>query len=267
MKIWPLLGAIWICSASYQVAAATTFQWAAMALSVKDNKPIEGVEFYFAFTDTRNGRRTEKTCTTPADGICTLQQDASGGGFFGRASNMNAEVRYKKDGFLEMANIVWKDTSSGKTAFFLLTPVGYPEEQAALARARDEEKRRAEVTAARKRYDLIANLADAHAGASLPCLTKSHCEKMFALTELYITEYSGTKIQTATPTTITTYNPIEPNEVSLNGRRLPGKADGSTISIKAVCKDVLLNPSDRCLESAVIALNGFAPYMKKFLRN
>lgn len=44
-------------------------------------------------------------------------------------------------------------------------------------------------------------------------------------------------------------------------------AHNTTISLKAVCKDVLLNPTDSCLEPAVVALNGFPQFMKTFLKN
>ncbi|MDM5179770.1 hypothetical protein PO883_21495 [Massilia sp. DJPM01] len=241
-------------------------KWAAAAFSVKDQQPVDGVEFTFELTDTRSGLKTLRNCVTPADGVCSLTVPASSSFFAGKA-NMNAVVTYKKAGFQDTAHISWKDTDKGKTAFFMLTPVGYAEEQSQAALMREQEQARASAAAQLARAERSRRIASAHEAAAVVCKNKAQCDKVFALAEIYVSEHSATKIQTATATTITTYNPTSAERASLNARRLPGKGDSSTVSLQALCKDELLYPSDACVDGAIATLNGFAGYVQSMLKN
>jgi hypothetical protein len=250
------------------VANATrTMVWAATATSVADNKPIDGVVFRFVLTDYKSGKVTEQSCVTSESGSCLVEVEAEVVGFFDRASSMKGEVTFKKEGFLPLANIRWEDGRRGKIANFVLTPVGYPEEQERLAKLTEERIRREIEEEDKQRALLRARFLAAEQAAMLSCSTKTQCEKMFALTEIYITEHSSTKIQLATPTTITTYGPSDDITPTLNARRVPGRGDSSVVSLSAVCKPSVMRPTDECVELAILKLNRFRSYISDALKN
>lgn len=250
------------------VATATrTMVWAAVATSAADNKPVDGVVFNFVLTDYKNGKVTEQSCVTSESGSCLVEVEAEGGGFFDAASNMKGEVTFKKEGFLPLANIHWEDGRRGKIAYFALTPVGYPEEQERRAKLTEERTRREIVEEDKQRALLQARFRAAEQAAMLSCSSRTQCEKMFALTEIFITEHSSTKIQLATPTTITTYGPGDDITPTFNARKVPGRGDSSVVSLSAVCKSSVMRPTDECVESAILKLNRFKSYISDSLKN
>ena len=250
------------------VASATrTFIWAAAANNIVDNKPIDGVVFHFVLTDNKSGKVTEQSCVTSENGSCFIEAEAEGGGFFDRPSNMEAKITFKKEGFLPLANIQWKNGGRGKIAYFVLSPIGYPEEQERLAKLEGERIRREVAEDARRQANLQARLLAAEKAATLQCSTRTQCEKMFALTEIYITEHSSTKIQLATATTITTYGPGDDIAPTLNARKVPGRGDSSLVSLSAVCRPFEMHPRDECIEIAIQTLNGFRSYIADVLKN
>lgn len=143
----------------------------------------------------------------------------------------------------------------------MLTPVAYAEEQERLAKVNEERIRREIEEEEKLRARLQERWLAAEQAAMLSCSTKTLCEKMFSLTEIFITEHSSTKIQMATPTTITTYGPGDDIAPALNARKVPGRGDSSVVSLSAVCKPFVTRPKIECMKSAIQALDQFRTYI------
>lgn len=73
--------------------------------------------------------------------------------------------------------------------------------------------------------------------AKFLCNGKIECEKIFALTQIFISQNSDMKIQFSNDTIIETFNPTNPTEVGVKAFKTPGKNDSYEISLTAFCKD------------------------------
>lgn len=247
-------------------SATTTFVWVAVANNLVDKQPVGGVVFHFVLTDNKTGKATELSCVTAESGLCQVKAEAEGGGFFDAPSNMKGEITFEKEGFLPLANIHWESGTRGKTAYFVLTPVAYAEEQDRLAKLNDERIRREVEEEEKLRALLRERWHAAEQAAMLSCSTRTLCEKMFSLTEIFITEHSSTRIQMATPTTITTYGPLDNIAPVLNARKIPSRGDSSVVSLSAVCKPLVTDPKIECMRSAILVLNQFKTYVTDALK-
>ncbi|MES2015463.1 MAG: hypothetical protein V4484_03125 [Pseudomonadota bacterium] len=257
-----ILAACFIAPSAF---ADTTFKWSAIASDKETKAPIEGVLFTFKLVDKSNGKESVQTCMSDAKGYCGITAVASGGFFSG--ANMNVVVTHHKDGYLDIAYTGWSDANGGRQAAFWLTTTADDDKQKQAAANIAREAADKSEQAAKVHADFLAKLADAEANARLTCATKSICDKMFALTEIYVSQTATMKIQSVTATRIETHNPIDSFALGMNAYRVPGKGDSSSIMLKSSCKDFdTPTAANICLKKQIAAMEGFAPFMKSMLQ-
>lgn len=95
---------------------------------------------------------------------------------------------------------------------------------------------------------------------SITCPDKASCDKAYQLTKIYINENSDMKVQQSDDTTISTYNPIDWNDVGMSATKTPDKGETSVITIAVNC----LTPI--CFRKAAKINNGFKPYVESRLK-
>ena len=86
--------------------------------------------------------------------------------------------------------------------------------------------------------DSKERLLEARESARFTCKDKLECEKAFSLTQIYISEKSTMKIQTANDTIIETFNPTESTAIGMKAVKMPLKGNTAQIILTVVCKDV-----------------------------
>ncbi|PLC44540.1 hypothetical protein C0Q88_07625 [Ralstonia pickettii] len=96
---------------------------------------------------------------------------------------------------------------------------------ASVSPAQDPDYLKAEAMMAQQRQDAVVT-----------CVGKTQCDKAWALTRVYVSERSATKVQLSTDTLIETYGPVDRVTVSLRAVRTPGPGDTQTIEIGANCR-------------------------------
>lgn len=111
---------------------------------------------------------------------------------------------------------------------------------------------------------ISAQISDAKKGATFACLDKAHCDKAFALTQIYLNEISDMKLQIATDSIIETYNPNNDTSLALKAIRLPGKGDSAAILFSATCRD-MKNVS--CKSNMLKAYTGYSTFIDGALKN
>lgn len=109
-------------------------------------------------------------------------------------------------------------------------------------------------------------LMAAKRNAVIHCLTKEECEKAFALTQIYVSEYSDMKIQVATGTIIETYNPSEDGKIGMKATKIPSIGTTADIFITANCKDEKSFFNELCSMKLLMIFESFPDFVNSRLR-
>lgn len=80
-------------------------------------------------------------------------------------------------------------------------------------------------------------LREAKRNSAVKCPDKATCDKAFSHTKIFIQNFSDMKIQLADETLITTYNPRELMNISIDATKTPDVGDSSIISIDVKCRE------------------------------
>lgn len=259
-------------------AAADPIPWRITAVDKQTQAPIEGAIFNFALTDNRTKKVDHKSCTTDAQGTCEVLAHPTTGFFTGGGTD--GKVNWDATKYQKLAELRWLPSKKGEHLHVELTSLQYVEEKLASENAkREEDERRIAVQkalreeeqreSARERIKLRERLLTAQNSARLGCDTKSTCEKMFALTEIFVAQHSDMKLQLTTATSLQTYNPTEPNRIGMSAYRIPGKRDASTIVLEVSCKDFPPGAGDEnaCLRRKVETTEKFRPFVSALLKD
>lgn len=99
--------------------------------------------------------------------------------------------------------------------------------------------------------------------AEIYCPTEALCNKVFALSQIYVHENSRLKIQTSTSNIIETYPPHTPSDIALSIYRTPID-NGENISLKAYCQEANAE-SDYCFSKRIKILNGFRAFLTNYI--
>lgn len=240
----------------------------------KDGTPAPGM---FIETKSVSGYdQKHESCITTANGRCTLN--------FSAFAPQNTYV---------LITIRNKDSANGYSMEHTLKPiessffknddsseqiVTFDDEKAmrierenseraeAKKRAADEMAAReklAEERYAKERIAALDELLKLERNATLQCTTKAACDKAFALTEIFFAQHSDMKIQTATGTTIETFNPTEEFKIGLKALKIPGKGSAAAIRLTVTCKETYI--SMYCIHMKSSVYRSFRSYMSTSL--
>lgn len=91
--------------------------------------------------------------------------------------------------------------------------------------------------APKKDETLFEELSIAKKKSVILCKTKKDCEKLFSLTQIFVSSAADMKIQLATDTIIETYNPTSITSVGIKAIKSPRKGDAHEISLFVLCAD------------------------------
>lgn len=137
-----------------------------------------------------------------------------------------------------------------------------PDDYQVLVNAKNlaEENRQIEQNKALKKLEQEFTLA----GRPLVCNDTQMCKKAFTLSQIYISENAGMKIQLATDSIIETYN--SPDAVSMKATKIPDVGVTETITLQVFCPKKDWFDSDitaliQCRKSQISQLNGFSSYL------
>jgi len=109
----------------------------------------------------------------------------------------------------------------------------------------------------------LEKLQSAEKLALVKCSNKSDCDRIFALTQIYISDNSDMKIQLATDIIIESYNSTEPMKISAKAVKIPLKNNFSIIKLHFTC-----NASDSeahfdyCIAKRVNLYQNFANFLR-----
>lgn len=111
------------------------------------------------------------------------------------------------------------------------------------------------------------DLANAEANAVFGCDDKQHCEKAFALTQIYINQTSDMKLQVTTDSIIETFNPTKDGNIGLKAIKTPGSGSTATIRLSALCRADDSEAFRRlCAQRKLNAYLGYQAYMQGALQ-
>lgn len=102
------------------------------------------------------------------------------------------------------------------------------------SRTREEENR---AQRERRRHETKLALIVAAQKSRFACQSRPECDKAFALTQIFVSEYSDMKIQVSTETIIETFNPTDSMKTGLKAMKIPLRADTAEIVVTASCRD------------------------------
>lgn len=114
---------------------------------------------------------------------------------------------------------------------------------------------------------LLKEVMKAEQNASVSCNNKLSCDKMFSLTQIYITSNASQKLQVTTDTIIETYNPTEIGNIGINAFKIPGKGDTAKIGITVSCKSDNHNSQMLCMINKLQIYRGFPSFINKMYSN
>jgi hypothetical protein len=174
---------------------------------------------------------------------------------------------FTKEGFDKIGDIEWiRGEDTAKFVVVKMTNLAAIEAAAAEKAKRDETLREAAVAEQAEVKQMQAELLDAERKSVVVCGTKVQCDKLFALTEIYVSKSSSMKIQLVTATTIETHNPTDVFKVAMAAYRVPGEGNSSMVSIKTICKDDEKGPHKLCLTKQVEIMKGYKPFVAALLK-
>jgi hypothetical protein len=239
-------------------AGETVYTWKGQALDKQLGTPIEGVKFAWTFKDKISGKASNDECMTNSEGLCEVKVTAESGFFSG--SNVRGEATFTKEGFDKIGDIEWiKGEDTVKFVVVKMTNLAEVEKRAAVVRD-------AAAAEQAELKELRMQLIEAELKSNVICGSKAQCDKLFALTEIYISKSASMKIQLVTATTIETHNPTDIFKVGMAAYRVPGEGDSSMVSIKAICKDDEKGPHKLCLTKQVEIMKGYKPFVAALLK-
>jgi hypothetical protein len=111
--------------------------------------------------------------------------------------------------------------------------------------------------------ELLKQEKAAESNATVSCSNKARCDRIFSLTQTYITSEASKKIKVATDTNIETYDPVEVGDVGMRAVRIPGKGNAEVVRLSVSCmtfgSDIIIEN----LKSETEAAEGLKSKMKK----
>lgn len=113
---------------------------------------------------------------------------------------------------------------------------------------------------AREVVRLQQESGQAQADSAVECRGEKACKKMFALTQVFISEHSSMKLQIATDTVIETHNPTERGLIGLKAIKTPGGGDSEKIRLLVSCKAPTIDTS--CLRKSIDIYKQFRPFIE-----
>lgn len=123
------------------------------------------------------------------------------------------------------------------------------------------EKQRQQIDArAREVVRLQQESGLAQTASVVECRGEKSCKKMFALTQVFISEHSSMKLQIATETVIETHNPTASGLIGLKATKTPGRGDSERISLLVLCKEP--NSNTVCLSKSIDTYKQFRLFIE-----
>ncbi|HEY0061382.1 MAG TPA: hypothetical protein VGC21_04635 [Telluria sp.] len=238
--------------------AAATYNWKAQALDEQLGTPIEGVKISWTLTDKVANKTVASECITDAHGMCEVQQLAERSVWSG--ASVYGQGTAAKEGYEKLAKYSWteKDLYNKLLVVKLSNSADLARRNASAAAAVAAESAEVE--------DLRIQLALATERSGIECADKTQCDKLFALTEIYMTKAADMKIQTATATTIATFNPVQPGAIGMSAARMPGRGNTSVVSVSTSCREPGDTLSKVCLGRQLRIVNMFKPFIDASLK-
>ncbi len=139
---------------------------------------------------------------------------------------------------------------------------GYYENSERQEQLTAEGKREDELREKSERFKKDQALLKAANDYKVVCGSAVECKKMFALTQIFISEFATMKIQLATDVIIETYNITGGSGVAIKAVKTPGRGAREEISIHVSCKPY---PSDTCDSTMMTIYETFPAYIKSKL--
>lgn len=110
--------------------------------------------------------------------------------------------------------------------------------------------------------NLMAQVRQASADATVTCKDKSECDRMFDAAKSYVHSKSDMKVQISDSVNISTYNPTEWGYVGMSASRTPVAGGGSAIRLSVSCKGLYETyPWEACPGRVIPIYKGFKPYV------
>ncbi|SHG58122.1 hypothetical protein [Massilia sp. CF038] len=229
-------------------AAETIFTWQATALDARSGAPIEGVQFNWTFVDKTITKTSTDTCTSNNLGICSVRLSAkkgpAGASVFGQATAA-------MDGYEPEIDYQWREDGNLKFLVAKLTPAA-ARPAAGAGDSADLKTLRSQLSAAIDR-------------SGIQCMSKVQCDLMFTLAETYVAKSADMKVESVTPTTISTFSPNRPGAIGMTILRMRGQGDTSVISVSTSCDDDGDSVSKACLQRQLRIVKGFKGFMESAL--
>jgi hypothetical protein len=245
-------------SLSTSAYAATNMTWRAQTLDEETRAPIEGVTVTFNLHDIKSGRKSQQTCVTNERGECGIVAAAAGGGFFSGQAYMNSEYRVSHPDYVEMAKFSFSNLSNGgKLGVALMTTRASVASKEARAEAIEQK-------AVGEEAALEAELAALDDARGAACKDKAECDKLFALTEIFISQYGAMKIQMVTATTIETHNPTAYDDIGWSAYRVPRQGSAALVMVQPHCgKQKTRFERTGCMEKKIKAIKAYLPFVER----
>jgi hypothetical protein len=109
--------------------------------------------------------------------------------------------------------------------------------------------------------------------ARFTCRDSFECNKAFALTQIFISENSNMKIQTANDTIIETFNPSDLGSIGMKAMKFPRSGSANEIIITISCKtetkveSIEEESENLCANFKVSLYEQFVPFVQRNLKN
>jgi Protein of unknown function (DUF1566) len=84
--------------------------------------------------------------------------------------------------------------------------------------------------------ELLKQEKDAESAASVGCSNKARCDRIFSLTQTYISSEATAKIKVATDMRIETYEPAAVGDIAMSATRTAGKGGSAEVRLSVSCK-------------------------------
>ncbi|MFZ6745456.1 hypothetical protein ACO0LC_19705 [Undibacterium sp. JH2W] len=265
--------------ASLPAFADVDMKWRAEVTDRNEKTPIAGVKISFDLFDVYSKKTTHNSCISDATGACEVSARMTNGLFEG--GQMEArEITFTKEKYTPDPDIKWFNQGPNKIFRMTMTADNWQEEQRQKKLKQDEDLALTIQKVGQEKDEqlqLSQKIARAEESSKITCQSKTECDKLFSLTEIYIVKTSDMKIQMATATTIETYNPTEDFKLGFTAMKMPGKGNSSIVTIKAICKEAELSTSEpywitlqkntACYRKRLSATEGFQPFISGNLKN
>jgi hypothetical protein len=109
---------------------------------------------------------------------------------------------------------------------------------------------------------LYSDLIDAQSKAQYKCRDKLECDKVFSLTQIFVSTESDMKIQLATDSVIETFNSGEFGKLSMKALKIPGVQTSGTVTLTISCKGM----DDVCILDQIAKYRKYPAFIEKMLK-